>query len=85
MKRRMATSMREAVITSGQLSGMGHETSCTISAIRISLPQLNISEFVKCDILLAPLDLPDGPYQVTFEGRTMKIKKLDGDWLNERF
>jgi hypothetical protein len=82
MKKQMTTSMREAVIMSGQLSGMGREVSCTVSAIKVSLPQLAISEFVKCDILLAPQDLPDGSYKVTFEGRTMRIKKLDGDWLD---
>jgi hypothetical protein len=67
---------------SGRLSGMGREASCTVSAIKVSLPQLDITEFVKCDILLAPQDLPDGPYRVTFDGRTMRIKKLDGYWLD---
>ncbi len=79
----MGTSNRETVIAAGQLKGMGHEAACTVSAVKVSLPQLNISEYVKCDIHLAPQDLPDGPYQVTFEGRTMKVKKLGADWLDE--
>jgi hypothetical protein len=79
----MPASNRETVIMAGRLKGMGHEAVCTVSAVKISLPHLNISEYVKCDIRLAPLELPDGPYQVTFEGRTMKVKKLDGDWLDE--
>ena len=67
---------------SGWLKGMGHEAECTVSAVKVSLPELNISEYVKCDIHLAPEDLPNGVYQVSFEGRTMKVKKLDGDWLD---
>ena len=78
----MATSSRETVMMTGQLRGMGHEAACTVSAVMVFLPQLNIAEYVKCDIHLAPLDLPDGPYQVTFEGRTMKVKKQGGDWVD---
>jgi hypothetical protein len=78
----MTTSHREIVMMSGWLKGMGHEAECTVSAVKVSLPQLNIWEYVKCDIHLAPEDLPNGVYQVTFEGITMKVKKLDGDWLD---
>jgi len=78
----MAASSREIVMMAGQLKGMGHEAVCTVSAVMVSLPQLNIAEYVKCDIHLAPLDLPDGPYQVTFEGRTMTVKKQGGDWVD---
>jgi hypothetical protein len=78
----MTTPHREIVMMSGWLKGMGHEAECTVSAVKVSLPQLDISEYVKCDIHLAPEDLPNGVYQVTFEGVTMKVKKLDGDWLD---
>jgi hypothetical protein len=53
-----------------------------VSAVKVSLPLLNVWEYVTCDIHLAPEDLPDGPYKVTFEGRTMQVKKLYGDWLD---
>lgn len=66
----------------GLLKGMGYEAACTVSAIKVSLPDLDIWEYVQCDIHLAPENLPDGPYQVIFGGRTMKVKKLDGDWLD---
>ena len=49
---------------------------------KVSLPLLNIWEYVKCDIHLAPENLPDGPYEVSFEGRTTHVKKVDGDWLD---
>ena len=53
-----------------------------MNAVTVTLPQLNIWEYVKCDIHLAPKNLPDGSYEVIFEGRTMQAKKLDGDWLD---
>jgi len=49
----MTTSHREIVMMSGWLKGMGHEAECTVSAVKVSLPQLNISEYVNCDIHLA--------------------------------
>lgn len=49
---------------------------------RVSLPQLDTWEYVECDVHLAPENLPDGQYRVTFEGRTMQVKRLDGRWLD---
>ena len=78
----MTTSHRETVMMTGRLKGMGRKAECTISAIKVSLPQLNIWEYVKCDIHLAPEDLPDGRYEVTFENKTMEVKLLDGFWVD---
>jgi hypothetical protein len=47
-------SNRETVMLAGRLSGMGNEAECTVSAVKVSLPQLNTWEYVKCDIHLAP-------------------------------
>jgi hypothetical protein len=72
----------EYIYERNALKGMGYEAGCTVSAVKVSLPQLNIWEYVRCDIHLAPENLPDGSYEVSFEGRTMQVKKLDGDWLD---
>jgi hypothetical protein len=53
-----------------------------VSAVKVSLPQLNTWENGKCDIYLAPENLPDGQYRVTFEGRTMQVRKRDGNWVD---
>ena len=66
----------------GRLKGMGHEAECVASVVKVSIPHLNISEYVECDIHLAPENLPDGLYKVTFEGRTMEVKRLDGSWVD---
>ena len=65
-----------------ELSKLFYEAGCMVNAVKVSLPQLNIWEYVKCDIHLAPENLPDGLYKVTFEGRTMEVKRLDGYWLD---
>jgi hypothetical protein len=78
----MMNSNRETVMLAGRLSGMGNEAECTVSAVKVSLSRLNTWEYVKCDIHLAPESLPDGQYRVTFEGRTMQVKKQDGDWVD---
>jgi hypothetical protein len=78
----LTTSHRETVMMAGRLKGMGCEAGCTVSAVKVSLPQLKIWEYVRCDIHLAPEHLPNGSYEVSFEGRTMRVKKLDGYWLD---
>jgi hypothetical protein len=78
----MTTSHRETVKIAGRLNGMGYEAGCMVNAVKVTLPQLDTWEYVKCDIQLAPKNLPDGSYEVSFEGRRMQAKKLDGDWLD---
>lgn len=75
-------SHRETVMMTGRLKGMGREAECAVSAVKVSLPHLNIWEYVNCDIHLAPENLPDGRYDVTFEGKTMAVKLLDGFWVD---
>src|ERR1700756_4650379 len=56
---------REVVVLSGQLTGMGREASCTLNALRVSLPGTIVSHFANCNIHHAPRDLPDGEYLMT--------------------
>jgi hypothetical protein len=74
-------SKRESILLRGWLKGMGCEVSCSLVAVKVSLPELDIWEYVRCEIYEAPSALPDGRYDVTFDGRAMDIKKLDGNWL----
>ena len=76
----MPESKREQVILNGVLKGMGRETPCTVLATKVSLPQLNVFEYIHCDIYRAQQDLPDGQYDVWFEGRKMQVKKEQGTW-----
>jgi len=73
-------SIREAVLVSGTLKGMSHQVSCMVRAVKVSLPNLDIWEYVSADIAQASSELPDGAYNVSFEGRKMKVKKIAGNW-----
>jgi hypothetical protein len=73
-------SNREAVLVSGTLKGMSHQVSCMVRAVKVSLPNLDIWEYVSADIAQASSELPDGAYDVSFEGRKMNVKKIAGNW-----
>ena len=72
--------IREAVLVSGTLNGMSHRVPCMVRTVKVSLPNLDILKWVRADIAQAPSELPDGAYNVSFEGRTMKVKKIAGNW-----
>jgi hypothetical protein len=75
-------SIREAVLLEGVLKGMNLEVPCTVRAVKVSLPNLEILDYVRADIAQAPSELPFGEYDVSFEGRTMKVKKTAGGWIS---
>jgi len=77
-------SIREAVLVSGTLNGMNHQVPCMVRAVRVSVTRLDIFEYVSADIAQAPSNLPDGAYDVNFEGRTMNVKKISGNWYAEQ-
>jgi hypothetical protein len=77
-------SIREAVLVSGTLTGMSHQVPCMVRAVKVSLPNLDILKWVRADIAHAPSERPDGAYDVSFEGRTMKVKKIAGNWEAEK-
>ena len=76
-----SASIREAVLLEGVLKGMNLEVPCTVRAVKVSLPNLEILEYVRADIAQAPSELPFGAYDVSFEGKTMKVKKTAGGWI----
>jgi hypothetical protein len=53
---------------------------CMVRAVKVSLANLDILKYVSADIIRAPSELPDGAYNVSFDGRTMKVKKIAGNW-----
>ena len=73
-------SIRDALLLPGVLKSTNLEAPCTVRAVRVSLIDLDIWEYVAADIVNAPSDLPDGAYSVCFDGRTMKVDKFAGTW-----
>ena len=53
-------------------------------AVKVSLPKLDIWEYVAADIAEAPSELPAGAYEVMFEGRKAKVHKTARGWSSEK-
>jgi hypothetical protein len=76
----LVRSTRDVVLLQGVLKQMRREIPCTVRAVKVCLWTLGISEYVEAEVVDAPSELPDGDYQVGFEGRSMKVHKTSGHW-----
>jgi len=61
---------------------MNLEAQCVVRAVKVSLPKLDIWEYVAADIAEAPSELPAGAYEVMFEGRKAKVHKTARGWTS---
>jgi len=77
-------SIREAVLVEGVLEGMNLQAPCTVRAVKVSLPKLDIWEYVAADMVQAPPSIPDGAYEVSFDGRKMHFQKTAHGWVAGR-
>jgi hypothetical protein len=73
--------MREHVSFSGLIRGEGHEASCTINAMKVTLPGTSESAYVDYSIQGVSKPLPEGNYEVTARGETTHMRFHDGHWL----
>ena len=78
----MSYSIREAVLIHGVLRGMNLEAQCVARAVKVSLPKLDIWEYVAADVVQAPTDVPNGAYELSFGGRKMRVKKTVLGWIS---
>lgn len=72
--------MRFAVLMSGVLRGMGHETACALLATKTITSEATRAVYSHCAIIDAPVDLPDGDYEVEFGGEVAVTRKQRGSW-----
>jgi hypothetical protein len=75
----------ENVLVSGTLTKSGAVACCIVRVRKVSNPKLNVTEYVRADVALAPPNLPDGDYEMHFEGRSVKVKKAAGHWSPQHF
>jgi hypothetical protein len=80
----VSVSVREAVLVQGVLRGMDLEAQYVVRAVKVSLPKLDIWEYVAADVVQAPNDLPPGAYEVSFDGRKVKVHKSTRGWTSEQ-
>jgi len=78
----VSVSFREAVLVPGVLRGMNREAQCVVRAVKVSLPKLDVWEYVAADVVEAPKDLPTGAYEVAFEGRKVTVQKSARGWTS---
>jgi hypothetical protein len=74
------------VLMHALLRGMGRETECDI-LVRKTVPgqSKTVSAqgapvFSECSVISAPASLPDGKYQVLFDGHVARVQREQGVW-----
>jgi hypothetical protein len=74
------------VLIHALLRGMGRETECDI-LVRKTVPgQTKAASapgaptFSECSVISAPASLPDGNYQVLFDGHVARVQRERGVW-----
>jgi len=73
-------STRETVLISGTLRSSGILANCMVRAVKVTVPELNVTEYVSADVALAPPHLADGGYELHFDGRVMRVENAAGHW-----
>lgn len=75
-------SIRESVELSGRLKGMGRDLACSVTAIKVTLRGTDIYEYTRPMIFGVYEDLPNGRYQLEFDGRVVPLRRHDRAWLS---
>jgi hypothetical protein len=60
---------------------MGREAACELLATKTVVPEATQAIYSHCAIIEAPLDLPDGDYEVEFAGEVAIASRRGGSWL----
>lgn len=63
---------------------MGREAFCVVIGTRKKLPGGSAGELVVLTVNQESPNLPDGPYELLFEGRTEKVWRKTGFWVADR-
>jgi len=71
----------ESVLLPARLTGMNQCVICAVSAIKVAVAGPDKAKYSRPRIVGAPLDLPDGPYEVTFAGRAQAVQRRKGTWI----
>ena len=75
--------MRSIVLGHALLTGNEREAPCDMLAMKESHPHAAEPAYSRCNVIDAPIDLPDGDYMVHFDGLTVPARKEGGLWIPE--
>jgi hypothetical protein len=74
-------SIKERVRFPGTLRGEGQEATCTVRAIKVSLPGTAEFAYTDYEVENVSKQLPEGIYQLFTNGETIAVKYRNGFWL----
>ena len=76
-------SRKEIVRLPGILSGQGHEATCTIEALQVTLPGGGASALARQKVVNVSKTLPEGVYQLSINGGPpTPVRHSNGHWLD---
>lgn len=75
-------SIKESVELSARLRGMGRDLVCSVTAIKETLLGTNLYEYTRPMIFGLCEDMPNGRYQLEFDGRVIPLRRHDRAWLS---
>jgi hypothetical protein len=79
-------SKREIIRTPGLLSGQGHEATCMIEALQVTLLGGGPSALARQKIVSVSKTLPEGVYQLSIDGGPPSpVRYSGGHWLDGQF
>jgi len=79
----VTSGIRENILVSGSLKNSCVLASCIVRAVKITIPGLETAEYVQAEVALSPPYVPDGDYELYFEGLTIKVRNSGGVWTSE--
>jgi hypothetical protein len=68
--------MGSTEVVIGTLRGMGYEVACTLLVSRADRK----ARAMRCEILDAPIELPDGYYEALFSDQSAFLRRGQGAW-----
>lgn len=72
---------KERVSFLGVIRGQEQEATCTVDAIKTTLPGAEVSALSNYSIRNVSRPLPDGNYEMTVQGETIRVRLNNGFWL----
>jgi hypothetical protein len=71
------------VVGTGALRGEGHEATCTVRALKVSLPnEPDEFEYVRFSVVDVSTKIPEGTYRISAFGWTYSMQYRNGRWLS---
>jgi hypothetical protein len=68
------------IVVNGRLKGMDRDIPCKVSGFQTNSPDDTVFAMTDLSLVDPPQDLPDGIYELDYEGSGERFTKHDGLW-----